>query len=1017
MLKLVDINKTYQVDKEVKVVALNSINLEFSDTGFVCILGQSGCGKTTMLNILGGLDNYTSGDLIINGQSTKDYQASSWDNYRNKEIGIVFQSYNLIPHLSVLGNVELALTLSGTNKKEREERAKEALISVGLEKEIYKKPNQLSGGQMQRVALARALVNKPNIILADEPTGALDSTTSIQVMDILKEISKTKLVITVTHNEELADKYASRIIRLKDGNVIEDTSFDNEKNEIVNDEVKKEEKVEVKKKEHTSMSFFTALSISGKNLLTKKKKTIITSVAASFGIIGVGLVLALSNGFSNYVNRMESETLSKFPLSIEKYSMESSETETEKLPKYPSDSTLNVVEPSTSNFHLNKINKDYVAYLEKIDKSKATLRYNYSVGMNVISSYKNDLGEYIYKHLVPSQTSFVQSLTSSISGTSTGWNEMSVSKEMVLDTYDVIYQKEGTSYPDEESADSKGGKQDQKEYGLILVVNSRNSLTTTLMNQIGLDPTSGKKYSFEEIANNIEYKYILPNDYYSQEKEIENKIGLFLKDEITYSQLSSALNSLTTEDFSSLLTVIQNYFDLPSDNQILQNSLISSIMSNSSDLSKYLNLDVLIDDITNNKLDINVTTGQINSYLKDNLKGSEREYNLNEFSKVIYKVLIDFLNDEDMKPYTNKSLKTYLEPTSNEEFKNLYSNENNRTLKINTILRAKEDTSLALLSPGIYYPKSLTYQALTDFGDSKIAKEFKNHLVVEPNQTNLVNTLKTVLVNIIDIDDQKLIDADLSKNIDPNKVGVDVNSYKITRANNDVNTLEKYSTVSDYLDSRLYLGSDVNTSSFAFTGTIDPSNYADYVSTITIYAKDYAAKGYIIDYLNKYNEDKSGINSIYYIDVGSLATDTVGQIVSVISAVLISFASISLVVSSIMIAIIIYTSVVERTKEIGILRSIGARKVDVGRLFKAEAVIIGFLSGVIGVVATYLISLPISLTLNNMFADVHLGQIAFLNPLHALLLIVISTVLTYIASLVPSLIASKKDPVTCLRSE
>lgn len=1016
MLKLVNINKTYQVDKEFKVVALNNINLEFEDTGFVCILGQSGCGKTTMLNILGGLDNYTSGDLIINGQSTKDYQVSSWDNYRNKEIGIVFQSYNLIPHLSVLNNVELALTLSGINKKEREERAKEALISVGLEKEIYKKPNQLSGGQMQRVALARALVNKPNIILADEPTGALDSITSIQVMDILKEISKTKLVITVTHNEELADKYASRIIRLKDGNVVEDTYLDNKDKEIDVSEVKKDEKIEEKKK-HTSMSFFTALSISGKNLLTKKKKTIITSVAASFGIIGVGLVLALSNGFSNYVNRMESETLSKFPLSIEKYSMESSETETDKLPKYPSDSTLNVVEPSTSNFHLNKINKDYVAYLEKIDKSKATLRYNYSVGMNVISSYKNDLGEEVYKHLIPSQTSFVQSLTSSISGTSTGWNEMSVSKDMVLDTYDVIYQKDGTTYPDEENADFTNNKQDQKEYGLILVVNSRNSLTTTLMNQIGLDPTSGKKYSFEEIANNIEYKYILPDDYYSQEKEIENKMGFFLKDEITYSQLSSALNLLTTGDYSSLLTVIQNYFNLPSDNQIIQNALTSSIMNNSNELSKYINLDVLIDDISNNRLDINVTTSQINSYLKDNLKGSEREYNLNEFSKVIYKVLIDFLNDEDIKPYTNKSLKTYLEPTSNDEFKTLYNCENNRVLKINTILRAKEDTSLALLSPGIYYPKSLTYQALTDFGDSKIAKEFKNHLVVEPNQNNLVNTFKIILGNIIDSDDQKLIEADILNNIDSNKIGIDVNSYKITRANNEVTVLEKYSTISDYLDSRLYLGSDVNTSSFVFNGTIDPLNYADYVSTITIYAKNYAAKGYITDYLNKYNEDKSPVNSIYYIDVGSLATDTVGQIVSVISAVLISFASISLVVSSIMIAIIIYTSVVERTKEIGVLRSIGARKVDVGRLFKAEAVIIGFLSGLIGVVATYLISLPISLVLNNMFSEVHLGQIALLNPLHALLLVVISTALTYIASLVPSLIASKKDPVTCLRSE
>ena len=1032
MLKLEHINKTYKVDESLQVNALKDINLEFDNTGFVCILGQSGCGKTTLLNILGGLDKYTSGDLIINNQSTKEYKDSDWDNYRNKEIGIVFQAYNLIPHLSVLENVSLAMTLSGVSKKEREERAKDALISVGLEKELKKKPNQMSGGQMQRVALARALVNRPNIILADEPTGALDSNTSVQVMDILKEISKTKLVITVTHNEELANTYASRIIRLKDGDVISDEQLDN--NDIIdnetNEEDTKEEKqaIEIKedispnkKKKHTSMSFKTALGISGRNLLTKKGKTIITSIAASFGIIGVGLVLALSNGFTNYVTRMEAETLNKFPLSIEKYSLEDAETKTEKLPEYPSDNTLHIVEPSSSNYHLNSITTDYVNYLEKIDKEKAKVRYNYSVGMNVISSYKNrNDDEMVYKHLTTSQTSFVESMTSSMTGGSTGWNELTADKKTILDTYDVIYQAENTTYPDEDKATSNNNKIDQKEFGLVLVVGRRNSLTTTLMTQMGLDPTSGVSYSFEELAKNIEYKYIMPDDFYQEEKIIERKTALFFKDGITYQDLSSALKSLATD--SSKTLNLSDCFDLPNQ-EVLMQVLLNQVGTESfNKLSNYIKVGDLINDIVTNKVNLNnITNKAIKKYLNDNLLSTSSNYQTERENCAIalYDFIDQFFSDELMKDYTQKDIKTYLEPKTNEQYEALYNNSNNRTLKITTILRPKETTDLPILSSGIYYPKSLTYQSLTDFGDSKIGKEFKNHIMVEKNE-NLKTTFTTVLSRIIDEEEEKKIsEMNLLSGISNAKLGILLNSYKVTRVNNETSSLklEKYDSVDKYLTNRLYLGSDVNNSKIKFEGTIDPSMYAQFVSTITIYATDYSSKGYIIDYLGKYNEDKVEKDKIYYMDVGGLATDTVGQIVSVISAVLISFASISLVVSSIMIAILIYTSVIERTKEIGVLRSIGARKKDVGRLFKAEAMIIGFLSGSIGVIFTYLISLPISLILNLNFKDVHLGQIAFLNPLHAVLLIVLSTGLTYLASLIPSRIASKKDPVTCLRSE
>ena len=1046
MLKLEQINKVYTVDEELKVTALKNINLDFEKTGFVCILGQSGCGKTTLLNILGGLDKYTSGDLIINNQSTKEYKDSDWDNYRNKEIGIVFQAYNLIPHISVLGNVELAMTLSGVSKKEREERAKEALISVGLEKEINKKPNQLSGGQMQRVALARALVNKPNIILADEPTGALDSNTSIQVMDLLKEISKTKLVITVTHNEDLAKKYASRIIRLKDGEVLTDDHFELE--EIVEennvDEIKEEAKEETKektietkeidnsnnaksKKKHTSMSMSTALGISGKNLLTKKGKTIIISVAASFGIIGVGLVLALSNGFSNYVSRMETETLTKFPLSIEKYSLESTEEEQEVYPAYPSDSIIHITEPSSSKYHQNKIDKDYVTYLENIDKNQSTIRYNYSVGMNVLSAYQAEDNTWTYKKVNTTETSFVSSVTSSITGSSTGWKELYADKKTILDTYDIVYQAPNTSYPSEDEIDSYNEKIDQKEFGLVLVIGTKNTLSTTLMDMLGLDSTANKQYTFEEFAKNMVYKYVMPDDYYQDEQVIEKKSGFFFKEGVTATNLMDALTNAANN--SNTVVALKDYFDLPAKEQ-MNDTMIPAftdvISNNKTELEKYVDtagLTLLMGKVIMNS-DATITNGDISKILKDSVKkDKDPNYlaNREEFSALIYKCINEFLSHEKMTGYTNKEIKTYLEPSSNEQYGKLYNSANCRTLKITTILRAKESTSLGILASGIYYPKSLTYQALSDFGSSKVAKEFKNHILLETND-NLKTTTNTILSKMLDAEDQNqnVKDMNLLADVSATKSGLGISTYKVTRMSNNDLALEKYTTVDKYLTDRQFYASDVS-DTIKFTGKINPLDYADFVSSITIYAKDYDSKNYVMSYLNAYNDKEEIKNNssrkIYFTDVGGLATNTVGQIVSVISAVLISFASISLVVSSIMIAIIIYTSVIERTKEIGVLRSIGARKVDVGRLFKAEAMIIGFLSGLIGVVFTYLISLPISGILNIMFKDIHLGQIAFLHPMHAVLLILLSTLLTYLASLIPARIASKKDPVTCLRSE
>lgn len=1035
MLLLKDIVKEYQIKDNKPVQALKGVTLAFRDTGFVAILGPSGCGKTTLLNIIGGLDKYTSGDVIINGQSTTGYSDRDWDAYRNREIGIVFQNYNLIPHLTILGNVELAMTLSGVSAKERSERAKEALEKVGLSEQVNKKPNQLSGGQMQRVALARALVNKPDIILADEPTGALDSKTSVQVMDILKEISKTKLVITVTHNEELADKYADRIIRLSDGRIVSDSGIDIEKEvQAVEQESRRlaaENAGKVSKKSffhrfveahfkrdaaHTSMSMPTALGISGRNLLTKKAKTIITAVAASIGIIGVGLVLALSNGFSNYVGRMEQETLSKFPMSVEKYGYNFVSTGGEQLPSYPEEDQIHVVEPSTSMLHTNNISKEYIQYLENInvndeEKTYASFRYNYSIGMHVIGSYQSNQGR-IYSAINTSQSSFVESMASSIMGTSAPWQELPASQQLILEQYDIL---EGV-YPSETFDDTEG-KPDQDEFGLVLVVDSRNSLSTNLMRQLGLDPTA-KTYDFDDIIGQ-EFKYVPSEDYYGDPipyQELDETTGelvsvttpgFFFRKDVTMDEIVSVMTAMGQGDESSLSSFM-DLLDMPSVEYISEN--ITQILSDPTVLLRLVTLqsylDITLEDIQKIIESGNITADDIRSFFKEDVLSDENK--MREAGEALYDLVIAIRDSDPLKDYFNRQL-YYFDPADDQaSLKKLYESDKARTLKISCILRPKKTTSIGLLNEGIYYPSTLTYQTFADNSGSPIAEEFKNHIVFAPNQNvDFRSDFGDIMVSFLGqqtTDWQELLSLVLG-------------NFSLTTLNivGDISPMSTTGDISDYMNARLELGSDV---SFAEgTDFLDPLTYASFVSSITIYPSDYDSKQYIVDYLNAYNEGKDEVDKIVYTDVGQIATDMVGQIVQVISAVLIAFASISLVVSSVMIAIIIYSSVIERTKEIGILRSIGARKKDVSRLFKAEAVIIGFLSGLIGIVFTYIVSLPISAILNMNFPEVELGQIAFLNPLHALILLLVSVILTYVASLVPSRIAAKKDPVTCLRTE
>ena len=1041
MLILNNLVKDYVIKDNKPVRALKSVSLEFSDTGFVSILGPSGCGKTTLLNIIGGLDKYTSGDVIINGQSTKNYSDQDWDAYRNREIGIVFQSYNLIPHLSVKENVELAMTLSGKGIKERSDKATAALESVGLKEQITKKPNQLSGGQMQRVALARALVNQPNIILADEPTGALDSVTSVQVMDILKEISKKKLVIIVTHNEELALKYSDRIIRLKDGEVVKDSQMElsDEKREIentiltINNEqnaikpiakAKPTLKDRIKslfsrKNKHTSMSYSTALGISGKNLLTKKGKTIITAIAASFGIIGVGLVLALSNGFTNYVNRMEAETMSQFPMTIEKYGYNFVNPSDDELESYPTDDVVHVVEPIHSNLHTNNITKDFIKYLNNINSEKeiANIRYNYSIGMNVISRYEASSNNYIYTAVNTSQQSYVQSLASSMLGGSGDWKELPASQEQILEQYDILT---GT-YPDENKNLSINAENepDEDAFDLVLVVDSKNSLSTNVMSSLGLDPNA-KDYTFDDLIG-MEFKYVPSDAYYGDPiplSEINDNgetipvktPGFYFKSDVTISQIIDVLNRMSDENFDA--NELFELFDFPS-SEILQEAMsdpevISAITpllsSDYVDLSTFASL---MDKINNNQ---EINAEDMRKLFSPMIGEPEKQ---EAFGEILRTAIRDLRDTEILSQYFNKQLYYFESPAENQtRLSSLYngtSGNKTRTLRISAILRQKDTTSLGLLSTGVYYPKTLTYQAFYDNSSSRIAQEFKNHLLLAPSQVDFADVFTEMVKNIVDGKDIESSIGDVFSNFE-------MRAYNII---NNANPFTSSSAISDYMDIRLELGSDfvLSQSISADTDFLDPELYSDFVTNITIYPTDYESKKDVIEYLNAYNADKNEDDQIMYTDIGQTATDIVGQIVSVISAVLIAFASISLVVSSVMIAILIYSSVVERTKEIGVLRSIGARKKDVSRLFKAEAVIIGLLSGTFGVVFTYLISLPISAILNMVFPEVALGQICFLNPWHAIILILISAILTYIASLIPSRIAARKDPVTCLRTE
>lgn len=767
MLELKNIKKVYKTDN-FEQQALKGIDISFRKNEFVSILGPSGSGKTTLLNIIGGLDNYTSGDLIINNKSTKKFKKTEWDSYRNNCIGFIFQAYNLISHISILENVEMTMTLSGYKKKNKRKKALEALNKVGLRDHAHKKPNQLSGGQMQRVAIARALVNDPDIILADEPTGALDSVTSVQIMDLIKEIAKDKLVIMVTHNAELASLYATRIIKVKDGEILDDSN-------PIKDEEKKDGTVHIKK---TVLSYKSALHLSFNNIKTKKGRTLLTSFAASIGIIGIALILSLSNGFKIEIDNFEKDSLSNAPIVISTQAMAMDEdtmmkieNDTEKIKKYPNEKEVYVASDMMEQMmHKNNITQEYIDYLKNIDKDNISgIAYQKGTGFNVISNNDDNY------NLISTTNMGVQD-----------WvllpSKVGDNKGIIENIYDVI-----------------AGEIDDSVPGLVLQVDSRNQIYESTLKQLGL---SGKKISFDDILNK-ELKVILNDDYYEEEN------GRFF----------------------------------PS-----------------------------------------------------------------------------------------------------KDYKSLYNNENSITIKVQAIVRGKKGKEMITNGSGIGYTNALTELVISKNKDSLIVKKQKD---------------------------------------------VDYNVLTFQAFDEEDQTNNKNMTLG-------YLGAE------------------SIPVAISIYPKDFNSKDKITEYLDKYNKDKKEKDEIKYTDMAGMISSLSGGIMDAITIVLIAFSSISLIVSSIMIGIITYISVLERTKEIGILRALGARGKDVTRVFNAETMIIGLCSGTLGLLIAYLLTLPINNVIENISG---LANVAKLNPVHAIILLTISVTLTVIGGLIPAKMASKKDPVEALRSE
>lgn len=936
MLELKSITKDY-ILSDTKVNALKGISVDFREHEFVAILGPSGCGKTTLLNIVGGLDSYTDGDLVIDGISTKEFKSRDWDTYRNQRIGFVFQNYNLIPHLSVLSNVELALTISGVGRKDKRRMSLEALEKVGLSEQVNKRPLQMSGGQMQRVAIARAIVNNPDIILADEPTGALDSQTSVQVMDILKEISKDRLVIVVTHNPELAQKYATRTITLLDGEVTSDSNPVSEeelkalKEKATNPDmtavstavceaditdgtgaqVNFDETADVVKCEKTndgavsadanatdkkikrykkksSMSFFTSLALSAKNLVTKKLRTALTVFAGSIGIIGIALVLSISNGFSLYMDDLEKTTLSSFPITISdiaiSYDMNEAAETGLGSGTFPSSDTVKPYDPSgTAGLEIssNILTDEYFNYIKKMEEDHpdwaASVAYERKVSMHLIAKNENTSDPYI---LVDNESNEM---------TGSFWQEL-LADDFVNGYYDVL-----------------AGRYPQNEFELVLIVDSNNRIKTDTLKALGYSVTAVSSAQGEAVEyKDIDFTKFIGNSSGEGAKEFK----LVLNDEY-YTNNGDYFTELAKSSYESVFNSDGDRLKIVGILRIKQDSDLSFFGSGIGYLPS------LTEYVLNSSVNSEIVTAQTGSYA-DMLSPTSDEFSFNFDS--LDKLLI-------------------------------MSN-----LKISQV-------ALMLAQPKVGILTDEQAMSIASNPDASFADIFNAVKTNEGSTEGAVNRLSDYLFENFGIEKSMLLQM----------------------------------VCPDYVERMQQIGAVTTPSS------------------ISIYPSTYENKQKIIKYLDAYNEGRTEMEQIHYTDLASTITDNMSEMINIVSYVLIAFAAISLVVSSIMIAIITYISVLERTKEIGVLRSLGARKIDISNVFNAETFIIGGASGIFGVCVAALLNLPINAIINNLVGGM-VENLAKLAPLHGILLVLLSIALNVIAGLIPAFIASKKDPVEALRS-
>ena len=986
MLEIRNIVKDYETGSET-VHALKGVSIAFRESELVSILGQSGCGKTTLLNIIGGLDQYTSGDLIINGQSTKQYKSADWDIYRNHSVGFIFQSYNLIPHQSVLSNVELALTLSGVSKAERRRRAKEALEKVGLGNQLNKRPNQMSGGQMQRVAIARALVNDPDILLADEPTGALDSETSIQIMELVKEIAKDRLVIMVTHNPELAEKYSTRIVKLLDGQIVGDSDPFDPAKEPAHSEVRK---TEVTKGQKTSMSFLTALSLSKNNLMTKKGRTFLTSFAGSIGIIGIALILSLSNGVQEYINSVERSTLASFPVSIQHETVDYTSlmtsmmnvrdnAEENRAPDriYTNDISTEMMKTMLSEMQTNNL-AEFKEYLESdpdgISASIEEIQYSYDSNLYIYGhSADGDIMQINPSTVMSAMMG--QSMADNVSQMTNTYSSLMGSSSM--SSYDAFRELLSTDMLKTEY-EVLAGRLPEAYNEVVVLVTDRNELSDVTLYTLGL----------------------------RDQGELEGMMSSVMAGEsfdLDTGDLSFSYDDLMGMEFS-MLTAPEFYqknddgtwTDMRSDSEFMEQAAENGLKLKVVGILKP-DADSLISSTNSGGIGY---THALTEYMIDKTNSSELVKAQKENPDVDVFTGIEFpkADEEEEQPMSQSEAMEMLTGMLTEEQRTKLNEgimaaltEEQQAQIQSAMMGMVSDEQMNSIMMGVLTPEQLTQlqsgadvnSLLTDAQKAQMSAQIAASLTAEQNAE---------------------LSAMMNGMVDPTKM------Y----------TIFMKVLTTDQLRQLMDMTKEPETTDATYDGNLKLLGVAELSepSSMKIYATDFESKEKITQLIEKYNDSKIADDNqadvINYTDYVGLMMSSVSDIINAISYILIAFVAISLIVSSIMIGIITYISVLERTKEIGILRAMGASKRDISNVFNAETLIVGFSAGVIGIAVTVLLNIPINIIIENITG---IANVALLPWQGGVILVVISMLLTLIAGLVPAGVAAKKDPVEALRTE